>query len=238
MEGFNQFHIEAAEEAAQYEQQDDGRHHHLGDVVPAALFHALADQDAEHQTRYRVAHDELGQTAEDGGPETGLLARLNGCQPEDHRHDGIDQQVGSRYQHLDRSDLQGGRYGGGRAVEEGDHDGTYDAAGDGHLFRVVQGGGEIPVLEQQCRRGPVWNDAVIHILGEGACCHGGGPGVEEEAETKREVGSGIPFTGVEFAQGAEGTHALYGRGVEHPRRAGPHPDANQAANDERLDKYD
>ena len=73
---------------------------------------------------------------------------------------------------------------------------------------------------------------MIHILGEGGGRHGRGPGVEEEAQTKREVRSGIPLAGVKFAQGAEGTHALYGRGVEHPRRAGPHPDANQAANDE------
>ena len=201
-------------------------------MVPAALFHALADQDAEHQARYRVAHDELGQTAEDGGPETGFLARLDGCEPEDHRHDGVDQQVGGRHQYLDRGDLQGGRHGGGGTVEEGDHDGTYDAASDGHLLRVMQGGGEIPVLDHQGCRAPVRQDAVIHVLGEGAGCDRGGPGVEEEAQTKREMGGGIPFAGVELAQGTEGAHPLHGRGVEHPCRAGPHPDANQAANDE------
>ena len=103
VEGLNQFHIEAAEEAAQHEQQHYGAHHHLGDVVPAALFDPLADQDAEHQARYRVAHDELGQTAEDGGPETGLLARLDGGQPEDHRHHGVNQQVSRRHQHLERT---------------------------------------------------------------------------------------------------------------------------------------
>ena len=43
---------------------------------------------------------------------------------QNHRHDGVDQQVGGGHQHLDRGDLQGGWYGGGGAVEEGDYDET------------------------------------------------------------------------------------------------------------------
>ena len=42
----------------------------------------------------------------------------------------------------------------------------------------------------------------------------------------------VPFAGVELAQGTERAHPLHGRGVEHPRRASPHPDAYQAADDE------
>ena len=69
MEGFDHLHVEAAEEAAQDKQRDDSHHHHFSDVVPAALFHALTDQNAKDQTRNGVAHNQLRRAAKDGGPE-------------------------------------------------------------------------------------------------------------------------------------------------------------------------
>ncbi len=172
LEGLQQFHIEAAEEAAQHEQQHDRHHHHFGHLIPAALLDAFADQDAEHQAWHGVAHDQLRQTAENRRPEARFFAGVDGRQPEDHRHDGIDQQVCRRYQHFHRGYLQRGRHRRGGRVQKGNDDHADNAARDGHLFRVVQGFGQIAVFHHQRGRAPVRNDAVVDVLSEGACRNG------------------------------------------------------------------
>ena len=181
MEGFNHLHVEAAEEAAQHKQRHDSDHHHFGDMVPAALFHAFADQDAQHQTRYGVTHDQLRCTAKDGGPEAGFFARVDGCQPEDHRHHGVHQQVRRRNQYLHGGNLKGCRYGRGGKVQEGDDQHADHAAGNRHFAWIVQRLADVAVFDHQRRGTPVRDDAVVNVLGEGTRRNRRGPGVEEEA---------------------------------------------------------
>ncbi|MNE59683.1 hypothetical protein D3C80_1547940 [compost metagenome] len=111
MEGFDHLHVEATEETTQHEQQNNRHHHHFGHAVPAALFDAFTNQNAQHQTRYGVAHNQLRRAAKNGGPEAGFFTRVDCRQPEDDRHDGVDQQVRRRNQHLHGCDLKRRRYG-------------------------------------------------------------------------------------------------------------------------------
>ncbi|MNB70026.1 hypothetical protein D3C75_165700 [compost metagenome] len=166
MEGFDHLHVEATEEAAQDEQQNDSHHHHFGDVVPAALFYAFTDQNTQHQTRYGVTHDQLRCAAKHGCPEARFFARINGRQPENYRHYGIDQQVGCRNQHLHSSNLKGCRNGRGGEVKEGDHEHADDTAGNRHFARVVQGFTDVAVFQHQRRRTPVRDDAMVNVLSE------------------------------------------------------------------------
>ena len=181
MEGFDHLHVEAAEEAAQHEEQNDRRHHHFGDVVPAALFHAFTDQDPQHQARYGVAHNQLRRAAKDGGPEARFFTRVDGRQPEDHRHHGVDQQVSRRYQHLHGGDLKRCGHGGGGQVKEGHDNHADDAAGNRHFARVMQRFTDVTVFDHQRGSTPVRDDAVVNVLCESPCGHGRGPGVKEEA---------------------------------------------------------
>ena len=115
------------------EQQHDGAHHYAGDVVLAAFFHP-ADQDAEHQTRHGVAMMSCARPPKMVAQKPDFCPPRMAASQKDHRHDGVDQQVGGRYQHLDRGDLPRGGGTAAAVLLLKAATMAYDAAGDRPIF--------------------------------------------------------------------------------------------------------